>query len=142
MPERPLGLSAVGDRPARVLIVDAANVVGSVPDGWWRDRAGAAARLHASLVNDDAGSDGTAGFDRVVLVLEGRAREGVPPGTEGRVTTVHAPGSGDDELVAQCTAATRGGAQVTLATADRGLIARVQSHGVGIIGPRAVRGGS
>lgn len=133
MPERPLGLSAVGDRPARVLIVDAANVVGSVPDGWWRDRAGAAARLHASLVNDDAGSDGTAGFDRVVLVLEGRAREGV---------TVHAPGSGDDELVAQCTAATRGGAQVTLATADRGLIARVQSHGVGIIGPRAVRGGS
>ena len=32
------------------LIVDGANVVGSRPDGWWRDRAGAAARLHARLL--------------------------------------------------------------------------------------------
>ena len=33
-------------RPARsVLVVDGANVVGSVPDGWWKDRAGAARRL-------------------------------------------------------------------------------------------------
>ena len=29
-----------------VLLVDAANVVGSRPTGWWRDRAGAMARLH------------------------------------------------------------------------------------------------
>jgi hypothetical protein len=34
---------------AGLLIVDAANVVGSVPDGWWRDRAGAAARLRDRL---------------------------------------------------------------------------------------------
>ncbi|MGL5866243.1 MAG: hypothetical protein ACRCYX_10300 [Dermatophilaceae bacterium] len=35
--------------PARrsVLVVDEANVVGSRPDGWWRDRPGAAARLPA-----------------------------------------------------------------------------------------------
>ena len=32
-----------------LLIVDAANVVGSVPDGWWRDRAGAARRLRDAL---------------------------------------------------------------------------------------------
>jgi 8-oxo-dGTP pyrophosphatase MutT (NUDIX family) len=31
------------------LIVDGANVVGSRPDGWWRDRAGAAARLAGQL---------------------------------------------------------------------------------------------
>ncbi len=31
------------------IIVDGANVVGSRPDGWWRDRAGAAARLRAEL---------------------------------------------------------------------------------------------
>ena len=38
-------------RPARsVLVVDGANVVGSVPDGWWKDRAGAARRLHEQLV--------------------------------------------------------------------------------------------
>ena len=39
------GLLAV--RP--VIVVDAANVVGSVPDGWWRDRPGAASRLLTRL---------------------------------------------------------------------------------------------
>ncbi|MEI3843916.1 MULTISPECIES: NUDIX hydrolase [unclassified Microbacterium] len=32
-----------------VVVVDAANVVGSVPDGWWKDRAGAAGRLRDRL---------------------------------------------------------------------------------------------
>lgn len=32
-----------------VLVVDVANVMGSRPDGWWRDRAGAATRLMAEL---------------------------------------------------------------------------------------------
>ena len=32
------------------IVVDVANVMGSRPDGWWRDRAGAAARLHAEIV--------------------------------------------------------------------------------------------
>ena len=32
------------------IIVDVANVMGSRPDGWWRDRAGAAVRLHAEIV--------------------------------------------------------------------------------------------
>ena len=32
-----------------LLVVDAANVVGSVPDGWWRDRAGATRRLRDAL---------------------------------------------------------------------------------------------
>ena len=36
-----------GDEVA--IIVDGANVVGSRPDGWWRDRAGAAVRLHDNL---------------------------------------------------------------------------------------------
>lgn len=119
--------------PERVLVIDAANVVGSVPDGWWRDRAGAAARVHAGLPAT------TAGFDRVVFVLEGRARAGVPEGAEGGVVTVHAPGEGDDELVAQCAAAAGTGDVVTLATADRGLIARVTPLGVRIVGPRTVR---
>ena len=45
---------AAGDRagvpePDLTLIVDGANVVGSRPDGWWRDRAGAAVRLYDEL---------------------------------------------------------------------------------------------
>lgn len=115
------------------LVVDAANVIGSRPDGWWKDRPGAAERLHAALVA--AGLDG----DRTVLVLEGRARAGVPVGTEGGVTTVHAPGSGDDEIVAQCEALARDGDTLTLATADRGLIARVADLPVTVLGPRTLR---
>jgi hypothetical protein len=53
------------------MVVDGANVVGSRPDGWWRDRAGAAARLHERLVAAALPDD------EVVLVLEGAARQGL-----------------------------------------------------------------
>jgi 8-oxo-dGTP diphosphatase len=67
------------------VVVDVANVMGSRPDGWWRDRAGAAARLHAAIVrlaasgrailpDDDAGPDDKAGPPAFVLVLEGAAK--------------------------------------------------------------------
>lgn len=114
-------------------MVDGANVVGSVPDGWWRDRAGAAARLHAGLQNADLS------FDLVVLVLEGNARAGVPEGDVAAVTTVHAPGVGDDEIVARCRAHTASGDAVTVASADRGLLSRLKPPGVTILGPRALR---
>lgn len=116
--------------PRRVLVVDAANVVGSVPDGWWRDRAGAARRLHGRLVA------AALPHERVVLVLEGKARAGVPAGIVGAVETVHASGSGDDELVARCRAAAS--EDVTLVTADRGLIARVNPLGTSVVGPGAL----
>ena len=114
----------------KVLVVDGANVVGSRPDGWWRDRAGAARRLHAALVEADLP------HGLVVVVLEGAARSGVPEGREGSVLTVHAPGSGDDELVAQCRRYAAD--EVTLVTADRGLIARVAAFGTQAIGPRGL----
>jgi hypothetical protein len=65
----------------RVLIVDGANVVGSRPDGWWRDRAGAAKRLHEAIAAADLG------FDLVVLVLEGAAKRGQPVGDDGVILT-------------------------------------------------------
>jgi len=116
-----------------VLVVDGANVVGSVPDGWWRDRAGAAGRLHAGLVGS------VLGFDRVVLVLEGKARAGVPEGVVDAVATVHAPGLGDDEIVARCAALAASGAEVTAATADRALLERLAPYGVRTMGPRELR---
>ncbi|WP_114560310.1 hypothetical protein [Desertihabitans aurantiacus] len=109
-----------------VLVVDAANVVGSRPDGWWRDRAGAARRLLERLTAADLDSD-------VVLVLEGRAREGAPAGRAGAVEVVHASGEGDDTVVAEVVAA--GGAGVTVVTADRGLRARVVAAGAAVQGP-------
>lgn len=120
----------------RVLVVDAANVIGSRPDGWWRDRPGAAARLHTALVAFAASAGTpTAEWDLIELVLEGRARAGVPVAVEQNVRTVHAAGAGDDEIVARCRA--YAGDEVTLASADRGLIARVPA--VTVLGPRTLR---
>ncbi|MCU1485301.1 MAG: hypothetical protein JWN67_2047 [Actinomycetia bacterium] len=106
-----------------MLVIDAANVVGSRPDGWWRDRAGAAARFVAEVRS--AGLDGP-----VVVVLEGQARRGVEPGTVDGVEVVHAPGEGDDAL------AERAGDGVTLVTADRGLAERARAAGADVVGPR------
>jgi hypothetical protein len=113
----------------RVLIVDGANVVGSRPTGWWRDRAGAARRLHQAIGTVDLG------YDVVVLVLEGDARRGQPVGQEGAVRTVHAAGSGDDSIVEQVHVWSGDDAAVMVVTADRGLRERVAAAGGSSVGP-------
>jgi hypothetical protein len=108
------------------LVVDAANVVGSRPDGWWKDRAGAARRLHERLLTADLS------YDEVVLVLEGTAKSGVRAGRDGHVRTVPARGSGDDEIVAQ---ANRPSDTVVVVTADRMLQSRVTAVGASSMSP-------
>ena len=112
----------------RVLVVDGANVVGSRPDGWWRDRPGAAQRLHDSIAAADFD------HDLVVLVLEGRATRGQPAGDAGTVRTVHAPASGDDAIVEQVRARAAQD-EVVVVTADRGLRDRVVAAGASVVGP-------
>jgi predicted RNA-binding protein with PIN domain len=114
---------------ARLLVVDGANVVGSRPDGWWKDRAGAAQRLHERLLVADLSSDD------VVLVLEGAAKGGVPAGRDGHLRTVHARGSGDDEIVAQVRTAAERGDVVTVVTADRMLQSRAAAAGATSMSP-------
>ncbi|MDQ1648339.1 MAG: hypothetical protein QOG60_396 [Frankiaceae bacterium] len=97
------------------VVVDGANVVGSRPDGWWRDRPAAAQRLADALRAKLA----TEPELTVVLVLEGAARAGLPEASDGALTVVHAPGSGDDEIVRQSV-----GADLVV-TADRELRGRV-----------------
>lgn len=124
---RRLGLAYA--RGVDVLVVDAANVVGSRPTGWWRDRAGAAARLHESIVSADLERD------LVVLVLEGEAKRGHPAGREGQVQTVHAAGSGDDAIVEQVRQHAAAGDDVVVVTADRLLRERVVAAGGSWLGP-------
>ncbi|WP_426244006.1 NYN domain-containing protein [Nocardioides sp. LHG3406-4] len=112
-----------------VLVVDGANVVGSRPDGWWKDRGGAARRLHEQLLVADLP------FDEVVLVLEGAAKGGVPAGRDGHVRVVHAPRDGDSEIERSARGARESGEQVTVVTADRFLQARVQGLGAMALGP-------
>jgi hypothetical protein len=119
-----------------VLLVDAANVVGARPDGWWRDRAGAAERLLgrlASLPGRTVPAPGGAELTvtGVVAVVEGQARAAAAP--EG-VRVVRAPGSGDDALVATAAELAAAGEPLLVVTADRGLRARLPT-GVPVTGP-------
>lgn len=102
-----------------VLVVDAANVVGARPDGWWRDRAGAARRLHDQLLVADIE------YDVVVLILEGKAKSGTRAGRDAHVRTVHAARDGDSTIVAEARAAAEKGHRVVVVTADRALQANV-----------------
>ncbi|MYR40632.1 NYN domain-containing protein [Streptomyces sp. SID5910] len=122
----------MSDSGALLVIVDGANVVGSVPDGWWRDRRGAAERLRDRLASD--GVPGRDGVVEIVLVVEGAARgvESVPG-----VRVEAAPGSGDDHMVELVERA--GDRPVLLVTADRELRRRVTELGAEVAGPRTVR---
>ena len=111
-----------------VLVVDAANVIGSRPTGWWRDRPGAA-RTFTARVRAAARVGAWAGD--VVVVLEGQSRRGVDEGTADRVQVVHASGVGDDTIVA--VAAEHPGC--TVVTADRALADRVRAIGAAVVGP-------
>ncbi|KMS78011.1 NTP pyrophosphohydrolase [Streptomyces leeuwenhoekii] len=120
------------DNACLLVIVDAANVVGSVPDGWWRDRPAAARRLRDRLAAD--GVPGRAGPVEIVLVVEGAAR-GVESAPGVRVEP--APGSGDDHMVELVARA--GDRPVLVVTADRELRRRVTELGAEVAGPRTVR---
>ena len=114
---------------SRILVVDGANVVGSRPDGWWRDRAGAAARLHGRLSVADTS------YDEIVLVLEGQAKAGVPHGRDGHLRTVHAPKDGDAAIADEAQTARELGNDVVVVTADRGLAQRVEHVGCRTMSP-------
>ncbi len=145
------------------VIVDGANVMGARADGWWRDRAGAAVRLHDELARLSTRGvtsfpDGAAGaaldrwFPRIVLVIEGAARaaadrlaarsgagpkagDGPEPG-DG-VVVVAARGSGDDTIAAL--AAETDGRRLVV-TADRELRRRSTAAGAAVTGPRWLLG--
>jgi hypothetical protein len=115
-----------------VVIVDGANVVGSRPDGWWRDRAGAARRLREQL------EAAALPYDDVVLVLEGAAKRGSAADDDGKVRVLHAAGSGDDAIVDEVArqVAAGDGRDVVVVTADRGLRDRVTEAGGQTRSPR------
>jgi 8-oxo-dGTP diphosphatase len=106
----------------RTVVVDGANVMGSRPDGWWRDRAGAATRLHDSLARL---TDPELEF---VLVLEGAARSAKIP-ADSPVRVVRAEGSGDDTIAALA------GPGTLVVTADRELRRRCEQRGAEVTGP-------
>ncbi|NUL47278.1 NTP pyrophosphohydrolase [Cellulosimicrobium funkei] len=132
--------------PPPVLVVDAANVVGSRPDGWWADRQGAtlmlrdhlSAMVREGLVWPDAGTDSVRVRPEIILVAEGQAR-GLD--SAGGVRVVDAAGEGDDTIVdtVRSLLAENPARPVVVATADRGLRSRVRALGAEVMSARDVR---
>jgi hypothetical protein len=120
-----------------LVIVDGANVVGSVPDGWWHDRLGAARRLRDALITvPAAGLPSVPGPVDVILIVEGAAR--ALAGEAGNVPVSAAPGDGDDAIVVAADQACASGRRCIVVTADRGLRERVMALGAEVTGPRSV----
>jgi len=139
------------DPPAGVVVVvDVANLLGSRPDGWWRDRKAAATRmlerldrLVGAIVTGPDG-DGVR-VERLAAVLEGAARTARPPGADEAggpaLEVVDAERDGDstivavtEDLVGQPRPAAGQPRKVLVVTADRGLRRRLPSEAV-VVGP-------
>ncbi len=107
-------------------IVDGNNVMGARPDGWWRDRSGAAARLARQV---DAFA--RAGGEPVALFFDGLARDlGLPGDTP--LETAFAPQSGPDaadHAIAERVEDDDDPGSIRVVTSDRALAARVRAAG-------------
>jgi predicted RNA-binding protein with PIN domain len=111
------------------------NVIGSRPDGWWRDRDGAVRRLVGRLQRLAA-----AGRGPITLVADGRPLPDLLEGEHGGVTVLYAwPGrnAADDrivQLLEQCADPT----EYVVATSDRALVARVRELRAEVRGARSL----
>jgi predicted RNA-binding protein with PIN domain len=129
--DRPV--AAVLDGAMRWL-VDAMNVIGSRPDGWWRDKDGAVRRLLDELAPFAEGEE------EVVVVLD--AGDPSLTGRHGPLEVILAPRRGrnaaDDEIARRVTA-DDDPATITVVTSDGELARRVRAAGAAVEGARAFR---
>jgi predicted RNA-binding protein with PIN domain len=115
-------------------IVDGMNVIGSRPDGWWRDRSRAMAALVERLEQWAVveGADVTVVFERPPS----------PPIESSTINVAHAPkaaaNSADDEIV-RLVQADSDPAQIRVATSDRALSERVQAAGAHVFPAESLR---
>ncbi|MBC7305290.1 MAG: NYN domain-containing protein [Nocardia sp.] len=114
-----------------LIVVDAANVIGSRANGWWKDRAGAARRFLADVARLTAGLPADT---EITVVLEGAAKVAADVPSPARMNVVLAERSGDDKIV-EVVAEAGSREQITVVTADRELRTRVAAHGAETVGP-------
>jgi predicted amidohydrolase len=115
-------------------VVDAMNVIGSRPDGWWRDRTGAIERLVGQV---DRWAEG--GEERVTVMLEYEPRREI--GSE-RVEIAWASSGGanaaDREILARLPAWLAED-EVLVVTSDRDLAAKARAAGAEVESSRPFR---
>ena len=115
-------------------LVDGMNVIGSRPDGWWRDRDRAMLGL-VDLLERWAAADG----EDVTVVFERPPR---PPIRSTVITVAHAPkpraNSADDEIVRLVRADPAPGA-IRVVTSDHTLTTLVHAAGASVEGSGSFR---
>jgi predicted RNA-binding protein with PIN domain len=109
-------------------IVDGMNVIGTRPDGWWKDRGAAMIALVEKLDRWADGADG----DHVTVVFERPPSQAIPT---SRIEVTHAPraaaNSADDEIVRRVQA-DDGSHEIRVVTSDKGLADRVRNLGAAV----------
>ena len=116
-------------------LVDGMNVIGSRPDGWWRDRDGAVRRLAGEL----AGYARATG-EPVAVVFDGRAMDLDPGVAEGLDASWAGPGrDAADGRIAELVEADAEPATIRVVTSDRALADRVRAAGAEIVSAGAFR---
>ena len=119
--------------PRPHLVVDGNNVIGTRPDGWWRDRAGAAQRLLARLQALDARP--------LTLVLDGRPSRDLPEGAHDGVEVLYTRRGGanaaDDRIVELLETLDDTDA-VEVVTSDRALAERARALGATVSGAKSL----
>ena len=118
----------------RTVLVDGNNVMGSRPDGWWRNRAEAGQRLVADIVPVARRLGGA-----WTVVFDGAQ----PPLTplQERVSVVHTGHGrrdGADDRIVELVGALADPATALVYTSDAGLRARVHALGARVAGARAL----
>lgn len=108
------------------LIVDGMNVIGSRPDGWWRDRRGAMRRLVEAL-------ERVGDFDDVVVVLDGAPFDLDAERVDVRFASRRGPNAADDDIAAMTAEGD------TVVTSDADLERRVRERGASVLGAGAFR---
>jgi len=115
-------------------LIDGMNVIGTRPDGWWRDRDAAMLRL-VKLLEDWAAEEG----EDVTVVFE---RKPSPPIRSSVIDIAHAPrpraDAADDEIIRRLRADPEPG-RVRVVTSDRWLADRAWAAGASVEGAEAFR---
>jgi predicted RNA-binding protein with PIN domain len=116
----------------RPLVVDAMNVIGSRPTGWWRDRRAAMARLVEELERYARATG-----DPVTVVLDSRP---FPLDANGVDVRFAAPGrDAADDAIVELLAGAEDPSSFVVATSDKGLVERVRALGAGTMPAGALR---
>ena len=120
----------------RLVLVDGNNVMGSRPDGWWRDRRRAMQRLVDEVAAHAARSDG-----EWMIVFDGRPRNlTAPPDASLRIVYSERRGkNAADDRIAEIAADSTPHRSVLVYTSDRDLRSRVTLFGADVQGAGALR---